>query len=148
MNSIKNLVQMTTNIATAGQPKEIEFIDIADAGYKYVVNLGMPDHPHAVASENKVIAELGMTYIHIPIAFDSPTKEQVRFFCNWMSLLSGTKVFVHCIMNFRVSAFMYHYLSKVEKLPESESKSVMFDYWKLDPVWEEFMSWSSTDIGL
>lgn len=148
MDSIKNFIQLTNDIATAGQPKEIEFKGIANAGYKYVINLGMLDHPHALAEEDKVVAELGLTYIHIPVAFDSPTKEQVRFFCNLMSSLKGTKVFVHCIMNFRVSAFMYHYLSKIEKLPEPEAKSLMFEYWELDPVWEELMSWSSADIGL
>lgn len=148
INSVKNFVQLTTDVATAGQPRETDFKDIAEAGYKYVVNLGMPGHPHAVPSENKVVTELGLTYIHIPVVFDSPTKDQVRFFCNLMSSLKGSKVFVHCIMNFRVSAFMYHYLSKIEKLPESEAKSLMFEYWELEPVWKELMSWSSADIGL
>lgn len=148
MDSIKNFIQLTSEIATAGQPKEIEFKDIAKAGYKYVVNIGMLDHPQAVFSENRAVAELGLTYVHIPVSFDSPTKEQVRFFCNLMATLKGTKVFVHCIMNFRASAFMYHYLSKVEKLSETEAKSSMFEHWDLDPVWEELMSWSSADIGL
>jgi protein tyrosine phosphatase (PTP) superfamily phosphohydrolase (DUF442 family) len=148
MESIKNFVQLTDDVATAGQPKFSEFKEIERAGYNYIVNLGMLDHPHAVVEEDKVVSDLGLTYVHIPVAFDSPTKEQVRFFCNLMSSLKGSKVFVHCIMNFRVSAFMYHYLSKVEKLSEEQSKSLMFNYWELDPVWEELMSWSSADIGL
>ncbi len=148
MESIKNFIQLTSEVVTAGQPQIDEFKVIADAGYKYVINLGMSDHPHAVADEDKVVSELGLTYLHIPVVFDSPTKEQVRFFCNVMSALKGTKIFVHCIMNFRVSAFMYHYLSKVEKLAEDQSKSLIFNYWELDPIWEELKSWSSSDIGL
>jgi protein tyrosine phosphatase (PTP) superfamily phosphohydrolase (DUF442 family) len=148
MESITNFVQMTSRIATAGQPKADEFKSIAEAGYNYVINLGMLDHPHAVVEENKLVSDLGLTYLHIPVVFDSPSKEQVRFFCNVMSVLNEHKVFVHCIMNFRVSAFMYHYLSKVEKLPEVQAKSLMFEYWELDPVWEELMSWSSEKIGL
>ena len=148
MESIKNFVQLTDDVATAGQPKADEFSEIADAGYRYVINLGMLDHPHAVNDEDKIASELGLTYLHIPVAFDAPTKEQIRFFCNVMFLLKGQKVFVHCIMNFRVSAFMYHYLSKVEKLPEAQAKSIMFEYWELNPVWEELMSWSSEHIGL
>jgi protein tyrosine phosphatase (PTP) superfamily phosphohydrolase (DUF442 family) len=148
MESIKNFVQLTNEVATAGQPMPDEFKAIADAGYKYVINLGMLDHPHAIVEEDKIVSELGLIYLHIPVAFDSPTKEQVRFFCNAMSVLKDQKVFVHCIMNFRVSAFMYHYLSKVEKLTEAQAKSLMFEYWELNPVWEELMSWSSEDISL
>lgn len=148
MESIKNYVQLTENIATAGQPTLEEFELIADAGYKYVINLGMPDHPHAVKGQNEKIADLGLIYVHIPVKFDSPTKQQVKFFCELMTKLRTEMVFVHCIMNFRVSAFMYHYLSKIEKLTDKESKSLMFDYWELDPVWAEFMSWSAEDLGI
>jgi len=148
MNSIKNFVQLTGDVATAGQPTKAELKSIAQAGYQYVINLGMLDHRFAIAEEDKVVSELGLTYIHIPVAFDSPTKEQVRFFCNLMSSLKGKKVFVHCILNYRASAFMYHYLSKVEKRSEANSKSFIFERWELDPVWQELMSWSATDIGL
>ena len=148
MQLIKNFVQLTDHVATAGQPTLDEFQLIADSGYRYVINLGMLNHPHAVAEEDRVIAELGLTYIHIPVKFDAPTKEQVKFFCHLMDSLKGAKIFVHCIMNFRVSAFMYHYLSKVEQLNDEQAKSLMFDYWELDPIWSDVMSWTASDIGL
>jgi protein tyrosine phosphatase (PTP) superfamily phosphohydrolase (DUF442 family) len=148
MESIKNFVQLTEDVATSGQPKVEEFKLIADAGYEYIINLGMPDHPHAVKEEDRVISELGINYIHIPVKFDSPTKEEVRFFCNLMAFLKGKKIFVHCIMNYRVSAFMYHYLSKVEKYSDEMSRSLIFDHWEPDPIWKELLSWSSTEIGL
>jgi len=148
MNSIKNYVPLTDCIATAGQPTLDQFKLIADSGYEYIINLGMPDHPHAVSEQDKAISELGLTYIHIPVKFDAPTKGQVRFFCNLMASLRGSKVFVHCIMNFRVSAFMYHYLSKVERQGDDQARSLMFNYWKPDPVWEDLLLWTSEDIGL
>lgn len=148
MESIKNFVQLTEDIATSGQPGVEEFKLIAEAGYEYIINLGMPNHPDAVKEEDRVISELGINYFHIPVKFDLPTKEQVRFFCNLMAFLKGKKIFVHCIMNYRVSAFMYHYLSKVEKHSEEKSRSLIFDQWEPDPIWQELMSWSSEDIGL
>ena len=148
MEVIKNFIQLTDNFGTAGQPTEKQFKLVAESGYKHVINLGMPDHPHAVADEGKLVSELGMNYIHIPVQFDNPSKEQVKLFCNIMSLIRTERVFIHCIMNYRVSAFMYHYLSKVEKLSDKDSKSIMFNYWELDPVWEELMSWTASDIGL
>jgi len=148
MESIKNFVQLTEDVATSGQPGIDEFKLIAGVGYEYIINLGMPDHPDAVKEEDRVISELGLIYVHIPVKFDFPTKEQVRFFCNLMAFLQGKKIFVHCIMNYRVSAFMYHYLSKVEKYSEKKSRSPIFDQWEPDPIWQELMSWSSEEIGL
>jgi protein tyrosine phosphatase (PTP) superfamily phosphohydrolase (DUF442 family) len=148
MENIKNFIQLTDDIATAGQPTEEQFQLIADAGYQHVINLGMPDHPHAVSTEDKILAELGINYIHIPVRFDSPTKTQVTFFCQVLSALKSKKVFVHCIMNFRVSAFMYHYLRHVEERAEQESKSLMFNYWQLDDVWRDLMNWTADELNL
>ncbi|MBF9002944.1 protein tyrosine phosphatase family protein [Vibrio nitrifigilis] len=148
MESIKNFVQLTSTVATGGQPKRHEFGQIAAAGYRYVINLGMPDHPQAIAEEDKVLASLDITYIHIPVRFDEPTKEQVRLFCNVMAALKDQKVFVHCIRNYRVAAFMYHYLSKVEKQDDEQAKSSMFKSWNLDAVWQDVMTWTASDIGL
>ena len=148
MERIRNFVQLTDNIGTAGQPTEEQFSIIAENGYQHVVNLGMPDHADAIANEGELVSALGMNYIHIPVPFASPQKEHVRLFCNVLSQIKHDKVFVHCIMNYRVSAFMYHYLSKVEKQGEERSRSPMFSQWKMEPEWEEVMSWSAADIGL
>lgn len=148
MRKIKNFVQLTEHIATAGQPREDEFKLIAEAGYQYVINLGLLDHKEAIRDEDKIVTDLGLSYIHIPVAFDEPRKEQVKFFCELLSSLRGSKVFVHCIMNFRVSAFMYHYLSKMENLPEHQARSIMFNYWEVDPIWSELLEWTSPELGL
>lgn len=148
METIKNFVQISDKIATAGQPTSDELRLVSERGYKHVVNLGMPDHPKSLPEEARLASDLGMSYHHIPVKFDKPRRDQVRLFCNLMVVLKKEKVFVHCIMNFRVSAFMYHYLSKVEKLSEVESKSAVFECWELEPAWNELMSWSSQDIGL
>ena len=43
---------------------------------------------------------------------------------------------------------MYHYLSKIDKRDEANSRSSIFQIWKMEPVWVELISWSETDIGL
>jgi len=148
LNNIKNFVQLTDTIGTAGQPTASQFSEIAAAEYRYVVNLGLSNHPNAVPEEDRLLSEFGIGYIHIPVKFDAPSKVQVKLFCDVMHALKGQKVFVHCIMNFRASAFMYHYLTKVEKMTDAKARSIMFDYWDLEPAWVELMSWSAEDIGL
>ncbi len=149
MKNIKNYVQMLPNIATSGQPTGEQFKKISQAGYFAVVNLAMPDHSDSIDNEGKIITELGMCYFHIPVPFDNPTKEHVRLFCKLMEALKKEgKVWVHCIMNYRVSAFMFHYLTKVENLNESEAISPIFKSWKPDDKWLAILSLKSNEIGL
>ncbi len=148
MERIRNFVQLTENFGTAGQPMANQFTIIAANGYQHVINLGMPDHPDALANEGELVSALGMNYIHIPVPFDNPTPDHVRLFCNLLAQIKHEKVFIHCIMNYRVSAFMFHYLDKVENCDETNSRSIMFQKWTMEPVWEDVMSWSSFNIGL
>jgi len=148
METIRNFVQMSENFGTAGQPTADQFSTIAENGYRHVINLAMPDHPEALANEGELVSALGMTYLHIPVPFDNPAPGHVGLFCKLLSQISHEKVFIHCIMNYRVSAFMYHYLGKIENRDDSIARSVMLQQWDMEPVWKELMSWSSNDLGL
>jgi protein tyrosine phosphatase (PTP) superfamily phosphohydrolase (DUF442 family) len=50
-----------------------------------------------------------MTYIHIPVDFQKPTDGDFHQFCSVMEQLKEVPVHVHCIANYRVSAFFYRY---------------------------------------
>lgn len=148
MNSIRNFVQLTERIGTAGQPTESQFSVIAGNGYRHVINLAMPDHEDSIANEGAIVTSLGMSYLHVPVKFDQPEKNQVRLFCNLLSQIKTDRVFVHCIMNYRVSAFMFHYLSKCEGVDKETARSEMFDVWQVEPAWQNLLSWSSADLDL
>jgi len=148
MESIKNFVQLTDNIGTAGQPTENQFNLVADAGYRAVINLAMPDHADFLANEDHIVTLLGMTYIHIPVPFKTPEPNHVKQFCAILKSLEGERFFVHCIKNYRVSAFMYHYLHKVEGFDEVRARSAMFSQWEPNEVWLNLLGWSAEDIGL
>jgi len=148
MKNIKNFIQLTECIGTAGQPRQEHFAQIAEQGYQWVINLAMPDHPDALKNEDQLVTSSGMKYLHIPVDFKAPQKSQVRIFCQLMALLKDEKIFVHCIMNYRVSAFMFHYLNKMEGREEAGARSLMFDHWQPDAVWQDLLSWTAEDIGL
>ncbi len=148
MKSIKNYVQLSPNIATSGQPTEKQIREISKAGYVAVVNVAMPNHSDSIKNEGQLVTELGMAYFHMPVPFEKPTNEHVRLFCKIMEALKGKKVWVHCIMNYRVSVFMFHYLNKIERLTPSESMSPIFKNWDPDSKWQDVLSLSSDEIGL
>ncbi|BES73349.1 protein tyrosine phosphatase family protein [Marinobacter nanhaiticus D15-8W] len=152
METIRNFVQLTDRIGTAGQPTPEQFSLIAENGYSWVINLAMPDHADALVNEGELVTREGMGYLHIPVPFKSPAPVHVRQFCRLLkSLLDEEphqKVFVHCIMNYRISAFMFHYFTKVEGRDPALSRSPMFESWTPDPVWSDLLEWDADKIGM
>ena len=148
VREIRNLVLLDDGTATAGQPRREQLPLIAAAGYRAVINLAMPDHEDSYDDEGALVTALAMAYIHIPVPFDAPTGDHVRRFCHTMTAWADQPVFVHCIMNYRVSAFMFHYRHKVLGMDQSTSRSPMFQRWSPDPVWQELLQRSADDLGL
>ncbi len=150
MTDIRNFIQMTEAIGTSGQPTVEQFDEIAKAGYSSVVNLAMPDSDDAIADEGNIVTSLGMKYVHIPVPFDNPTKEHLREFIRVMRAMDGEKVWVHCIVNARVSAFMYHYLRMDKGQDDNAAKNQLLRRWepRMDAVWTKFMQLRREDLAL
>ena len=142
MDRILNFVQLTDSIATAGQPLPEQFRDIAAAGYSVVVNLAVPDSHNAVANEGSLVTETGMTYVNIPVKWENPTLVDLQRFIRTMRAFEGERIFVHCAMNMRVSAFMFHYLTAERGLPPERARSPILEKWepKMDDVWKRFLA--------
>lgn len=148
LEAIRNFAELDERLGTAGQPRAQQFETIAAAGFRHVINLAMPDHADSLADEGDLVTRHGMSYIHLPVPFDAPEPEHLRRFCRLLQPLRDDKVFVHCIMNYRVSAFLYHYLTKVEGWDDGRARSPIFARWEMQPEWRELMTWSESDIGL
>lgn len=149
MSEITNYVQLTPDIATSGQPTREQFAEIAARGYQAVVNLALATSDHAIREEGSLVAGAGLSYSHIPVRFEDPTTEDLRLFIGTMRALEGRKVWVHCVVNARVSAFMYHYLRHEKGLPEAESRSPVLARWEgsMDDVWKRFLALTPEEIG-
>ena len=147
LDSIRNFVQLTPRIGTAGQPSADQFQSIAEAGYRTVINIAMPDHPDSIDHEGKLVTELGMNYLHLPVPFDQPEADHLKQFFGLLQSQGEQAVFVHCIMNYRVSAFMYHYLTLIEDWPEDRARSPIFDKWEIEPQWQAIMELSPDQLG-
>ena len=150
LDRITNFVQLTADVGTSGQPKRDQFSIIAEQGYAGVVNLALPTSDHAIADEGSVVTGLGMSYFHIPVEFSKPTIENLRTFFGAMRALEGKKVWVHCVVNARVSAFMYLYLKHVRGLDEGAARSPVLKRWEptMDAVWKNFVALDRGQIGI
>lgn len=148
MNQLLNFHQITKYIGTSGQPTPDQFKLIAEQGYRSVVNLAMPDSDNAVSDEGGIVSSLGMCYFHIPVPFGKPTAEHLSKFIRVMEALEGEKVFVHCAVNARVSAFMFKYLTLYKATSEQDATSPLLAAWlpEMDSKWRAILDLSLEDI--
>jgi protein tyrosine phosphatase (PTP) superfamily phosphohydrolase (DUF442 family) len=147
MTYIKNYVLVSEEIATSGQPGRGDFADIAGAGYTAVVNLGTGTSPDAIPDEAQVVAGAGMAYHHIPVVWTSPGLTDLDRFFAVMDSLRGRKVWVHCVVNKRVTAFVYLYSLLRRGLPEEEARAPMDAVWEPEGVWQGFIEGAKAAAG-
>jgi protein tyrosine phosphatase (PTP) superfamily phosphohydrolase (DUF442 family) len=147
---VLNFYQITADIGTSGQPSRDQFSQIAGQGYASVINLAMHNSDNAIPDEGSIVAALGMSYVHIPVPFDRPTAEHVKKFVGVLQALEGEKVFVHCALNMRVSAFMYKYLTLCKGQTAESATSPLLGKWlpTMDAAWTAIMNLSASDIGV
>jgi protein tyrosine phosphatase (PTP) superfamily phosphohydrolase (DUF442 family) len=107
--AIYNWRRLDNRITTSGQPSETQLADIHAVGVRHIVNLGLHTHDKALPDEAASVSRLGMTYIDIPVDFQNPTDDDFDQFYTVMEQLQEVPVHVHCIANYRVSAFFYSY---------------------------------------
>jgi len=150
MQHVLHFVQLTPRVATSGQPTVEQLKEIAGAGYQAVINLALPTSDNALADEAGHVTRLGLAYFQIPVLFDAPRVEQLRAFIGVMRALEDRPVWVHCAMNLRVSAFMYHYLRHDLGLPEAQARSPILAKWepRMDAVWRGFLALGPDELAL
>ena len=133
--AIYNWQRLDNRITTSGQPTEKQLVDIHALGVRHIVNLGLHTHEKALPDEAASVSRLGMTYLHIPVDFQNPIDDDFDQFCAVMEQLKGVPVHVHCIANYRVSAFFYRYRRDVLGVGEATARAGMEQIWHPEGVW-------------
>jgi NAD+ diphosphatase len=139
LQAIFAFLPLGERIGTAGQPSAEQFQLVRDTGYQSVINLALATSPGALPDEPAIVSQLGLDYVHIPVEFSAPTPEDLEKFFAAMDAREERKVFVHCIANKRVSAFLFLY--RVLKLghPIAEAEMALHRIWTPDDVWQDFI---------
>jgi protein tyrosine phosphatase (PTP) superfamily phosphohydrolase (DUF442 family)/catechol 2,3-dioxygenase-like lactoylglutathione lyase family enzyme len=141
ISEICNFRAVDEELATGGQPSSDELTAVREAGFEVVINLGLHDAPgYSLEDEPGHVSSLGMEYIHIPVQFGNPTREDLDVFFNAMDACKGRKIFLHCAANKRVSAFLGLYRLTRCKWPPGKAFELMHDIWTPDSVWSGFLA--------
>lgn len=137
---ITNFHQINTNLAASGQPTETQLKEIKQYGFEVVINLAMHNNPqYSLPDEAGFVNSLGMRYIHIPVKFDAPNRDDLIKFLQAMRENQKSKVLVHCAMNYRASAFIGLFNVIELRQDVDQAFSLMRQVWQPDEIWTEFI---------
>jgi uncharacterized protein (TIGR01244 family) len=137
LGEIRDYIQLSERLATAGQPTKDELAAVAQAGYETVINLDVNDSLSALDDEAGLVRSLGMEYAHIPVVWQAPTRADLERFFEAMDARQGQKLFVHCAANRRVSVFIALY--RILKLGWEVQEARRWTFLDTMPeVWQAF----------
>lgn len=136
IEDVLNYLKIDDHMATGGQPNAEQFADIANAGYSAVINLALPTSDNAIANEGAIVSSLAMSYAHLPVDFAAPTIRDYKTFRALMNTFRTQKVFVHCAMNMRVSAFMYLYRVTELGIDRNTAQEDLRRIWEPNETWQ------------
>jgi uncharacterized protein (TIGR01244 family) len=136
--------RLDTRTTTSGRLSTADPARLAAIGVSRVINLALAASPGALADEDALLEAAGIEYTHIPVPFDAPTGEHYADFRDAITA-DERPVHVHCIMNWRVSAFFYR-LHREQGLAEETARALMAVQWDPDnnpnndaPAWARFI---------
>lgn len=99
--------RINDQLTVGAQPTEEQLKQLAEEGFKSVVNLrmsGEKEQPLSPDEEGEKVRDLGLEYVHIQVPMTAMQPEQVDRFRKEVKRLPGP-VFVHCYLGKRAGAF-------------------------------------------
>ena len=109
----------------AGQPTQRALREMQKLGVTTIINLRMPQEMERIGfDEAKLIADLGMKYVHIPMrggdGENSYSPQTLRRFADAMKAADG-KVLLHCTIAWRASHIWAAYLIQERGIAEDDA---------------------------
>ena len=141
MKDIYNYWFYHEKLSSSGMPTADQMKEIAGAGVTVVINLALKTSQGALANEDTLVESLGMKYIHIPVEWSDPIRQNLDDFFNAMDAHKEDKVFVHCQANYRASSFIMLYRVLRLGWKKEQAIPVMEKMWNPEdfPAWQKFL---------
>ena len=124
---------------TSGQLSAQDIAALPALGVKAVITLAAPASTGALAGEAERVARHGMAYVNVPVEWARPEPDQLLQFFGLLKAYEGNRVWVHCILNMRVSAFVYLYRRLCLSQPDEIACHPMQAVWEPDATWPAFI---------
>ena len=134
-----NLVIVTNNIHTSGQPTEAQLVGLRNAGYEIVINLSPPQVFGSLPREGGLVAQTGLDYVNIPVDWHNPSHEDFKIFSDIIKNSQSKRILIHCQVNKRASLFTFLYRVAYEGIEPDEAYKNVTVIWIPDAHWLKFV---------
>jgi protein tyrosine phosphatase (PTP) superfamily phosphohydrolase (DUF442 family) len=134
-----NFLPISRNLLTAGMPSAEQLAQLDSTGVEVVINLACSDSQNAIENEEEILSRQGIEYWHIPVIWEHPTLADLGLFFDAMNKNQGRKIFIHCVLNMRVSVFVYLYRVLQEHTRPEAAQLDLQKIWEPNPTWQAFM---------
>jgi protein tyrosine phosphatase (PTP) superfamily phosphohydrolase (DUF442 family) len=142
LDAIFNFIRIDERTLTGGMPTAGQLRAAADAGVTAVINLATDNPDHSLADEAGLARQLGMAYVHIPIDWGNPTDDDFAAFVKAMHDHRDDTLLIHCVANYRVTAFYSLYALRHLGWPAEQADALRDRIWAGSdyPVWAAFIA--------
>jgi protein tyrosine phosphatase (PTP) superfamily phosphohydrolase (DUF442 family) len=139
---IYNYIKVDDEIVTGGQPTAEQLESLAAEGFKAVINLAPVDPVRSPADEGELLRSLELAYYHIPVDWENPRDSDFAEFEGAMAQRPKGKLLIHCMANYRVTAFYSLYARKHLGWSEAQADAFRARIWEGSdyPIWQEFIA--------
>lgn len=136
---IVNYIAYSNLLASSGQPSQTELEAVAGAGVGRVIYLAFGDHDTALSGEDRIVRDLGLQFVHIPVVWSAPSVADFELFSAVMAQSEGINTLVHCQVNWRASSFVFLYRVIVQDVPMDDAVLALNSIWTPSDVWRTFI---------
>jgi uncharacterized protein (TIGR01244 family) len=110
-------------ITVGGQPAREDLRQLADEGFKAIVNLrpkGEDDQQLDPEVEADIVRELGLRYLNLPVTMDSISEDKVDSFRRQLAELPEP-IYVHCSAGKRAGVFVMMHTAAEQNMSGDEA---------------------------
>ena len=135
VEEIVNYRAYSPAFASSGQPTAEQLAELEAVGFERVIYVAFSDHQNSLENEDRLVKNLGMEYVHIPVDWEAPTAADFALIAAAIDQTPPRRTLLHCQVNFRASAFAFLYRVLYEDVPIREAKADMNSVWRPDDTW-------------
>jgi protein tyrosine phosphatase (PTP) superfamily phosphohydrolase (DUF442 family) len=141
IEDLKNFLRLSDKLISSGMPSADQLKSVAESGVQVVINLAPSTANDALHGEEKIVTDLGMKYINIPVVWGEPTRENLEEFMTAMGSHTDSGILVHCQANYRATGFIALYrINRLGWAQENAFKDVQKIWDPAEyPIWQEFI---------
>jgi uncharacterized protein (TIGR01244 family) len=114
---METIRKITHDLAIAGQIGPDQLKQIAQEGFKSVLNLQTPDEIGFLINEQQQVEDLGLCYVHMPIALDNINHNDLTTQVLQQMAELAKPILVHCSSDVRAAAMVLMYIATRQGVP-------------------------------